>query len=418
MMTTILVLLTLILIGVCVGFYQIVKQQGRILLRLDQLEATPNTGATETPREQSEPGGLPLGTDFPAFAYPDLSGKAVALADFRGKRVLLVHWNFDCGFCDSLAPDLARLAAKSEKQNVQLALLASGDAPSNQQGAAEHGLKCPILLLKDGEAPRPFRHQGTPVAYLLDQQGRVAAPFASGADRVLVLAQQTAAAGSSGTRNGKATVHSQSLNESSGPHRVNFPGLAGDRAVGLGDVIKRVTSAFGIRPCVGCERRAAWLNRWLVFSSANGDGLKAGRRAPFFRLPDVRGRMVSLDEYRGRRVLLVFSDPQCGPCDELAPDLERLHEEHANNGLAVVMVGRGKAEANRRKADQHGFQFPLVLQEKWKLSKEYGTLATPAAFLIGEDGVITDDVALGRDAVLTLARDGLGAKGGRNERSV
>ncbi|HEV2381847.1 MAG TPA: TlpA disulfide reductase family protein [Terriglobia bacterium] len=418
MMATILVLLILILISVCLGFYQIVKQQGRILLRLDHLEGTTNAGAAENLRAEAEPHGLPLGTDFPTFAFPDLSGGPVALADFRGKRVLLVHWNFECGFCDSLAPDLARLEAAFEKQNVQLTLLASGDAPSNQKGAAEHDLKCPILLMKDGEAPKPFRHQGTPVAYLLDQEGRVAAPFASGADRVLLLAQQTAGAGDSGTQRGKSSVYSQPLNESPGPHRVNVLGFATERETGLGDVLKRLTSAFGIKPCVGCERRAAWLNRWMVFSRAAGDGLKAGRRAPVFRLPDVRGRMVSLEEYRGRRVLLVFSDPQCGPCDELAPHLVRLHQEHANNGLAVVMVGRGNAEENRRKAEQHGFQFPLMLQEKWRLSRQYGSVATPAAFLIGEDGVITDDVALGRDAVLTLARDGLGAKGGQNERSA
>jgi hypothetical protein len=36
--------------------------------------------------------------------------------------------------------------------------------------------------------------------------------------------------------------------------------------VGLGDAIKRVTHAFGIKPCGGCQGRAAVLNRWIVFS--------------------------------------------------------------------------------------------------------------------------------------------------------
>ena len=48
-------------------------------------------------------------------------------------------------------------------------------------------------------------------------------------------------------------------------HRINMPGFI-DEEIGLGEVIKRVTSAFGIKPCKGCERRAAALNRWLVFS--------------------------------------------------------------------------------------------------------------------------------------------------------
>ena len=49
------------------------------------------------------------------------------------------------------------------------------------------------------------------------------------------------------------------------PYRVHLPGFVAEE-VGLGDVIKRTTSAVGIKPCGGCQRRAAALNRWLVFS--------------------------------------------------------------------------------------------------------------------------------------------------------
>ncbi|WP_431045704.1 hypothetical protein ACQUSR_29480 [Streptomyces sp. P1-3] len=53
------------------------------------------------------------------------------------------------------------------------------------------------------------------------------------------------------------------------PHRVRIPGfVSGDEEVGLGDVIKRVTYAMGVRhPCGGCERRAAALNQRVTFSS-------------------------------------------------------------------------------------------------------------------------------------------------------
>jgi hypothetical protein len=50
------------------------------------------------------------------------------------------------------------------------------------------------------------------------------------------------------------------------PHRVRLPGFITDEDIGLGDVIKRTTSAVGIKPCGGCERRAAALNRWFGFS--------------------------------------------------------------------------------------------------------------------------------------------------------
>ena len=50
------------------------------------------------------------------------------------------------------------------------------------------------------------------------------------------------------------------------PYKVRLPGFIPDEDVGLGDVIKRATSAVGIRPCGSCEQRAAALNRWLAFS--------------------------------------------------------------------------------------------------------------------------------------------------------
>jgi hypothetical protein len=50
------------------------------------------------------------------------------------------------------------------------------------------------------------------------------------------------------------------------PHRVHLPGFISDEEIGLGDAIKRTTSYFGIKPCGGCERRAAALNRWMVFT--------------------------------------------------------------------------------------------------------------------------------------------------------
>ncbi len=49
-------------------------------------------------------------------------------------------------------------------------------------------------------------------------------------------------------------------------HRVRLPGFITNDEVGLGDVVKRTTSYFGIPSCGNCERRAAMLNRWLAFT--------------------------------------------------------------------------------------------------------------------------------------------------------
>jgi len=50
------------------------------------------------------------------------------------------------------------------------------------------------------------------------------------------------------------------------PYSAPLPGFVSDEDIGLGDAIKHVTYALGIRPCGGCERRAAALNRRFVFT--------------------------------------------------------------------------------------------------------------------------------------------------------
>jgi hypothetical protein len=46
-------------------------------------------------------------------------------------------------------------------------------------------------------------------------------------------------------------------------HQVRLPRFIVHEPVGLGQVVKRVTSAAGVKPCAGCERRAERLDRWL-----------------------------------------------------------------------------------------------------------------------------------------------------------
>jgi peroxiredoxin len=340
--------------------FQVVQQQGRILLRLDGIEGrlrrpdqgdglqvAHHAGAHAADGvEHADPLGLPPGTLVAPFALPDLDGRAVRLEDFRGRRVLLAHWSPECGFCDLVAPELAAL--QHDRRHTELVLVSWGDRDANRTLALEHGLDCPILLLDGAAPPEPFTDMGTPAAYLLDEDGRVTRPVAIGADEVAALAREAS---------------------------------------------RRRTRLRTEKP--------------LHESRIERDGLKAGTPAPAFALPDVRGGSVALEDFRGRRVLLVFSDPDCGPCQDLAPGLAALDREHRDDGLQLIMVGRGDPQRNRAKATEHGIEFPVVLQDRWKLSKEYGIFATPVGFLIGEDGVIERDVATGGEQILALARQGL-----------
>ena len=296
------------------------------------------------------PPGLAVGVMVPPFKLPDLAGQEVALAELRGGRVLLVHWNPDCGYCEVVAPELARLQDDLAERKVTLLLLSHGSPEANRSMAEENGLKVPILLATEGTiGPRLFEGMGTPVAYLLDREGRVEQPLAIGLEGVQDLARQIAG---------------------ESKRRIRLPG-----------------------------------EKPLSHSKLERNGLKAGTRAPSFALPGLDGGIITLESYRGRRLLLVFTDPHCGPCDRLAPELVGWHRESAGDP-ALLLVGRGDLEANRRKAELLDNALRIVVQKRWEISKEYGIFMTPAAFLIDENGVIARNVAKGLDEIMALALDG------------
>jgi peroxiredoxin len=346
------VLLGLLLVVVLLmawSLLQVLRQHGRLLLRVEALEA--RIGTDEAPG-RAELAGLPPATPFPPFLLPSLDNGEVALEQFRGERVLLVHWSPDCGYCRQIAPDLARVQETLRKRKTELVLVSYGSPEANRTLVEEHGLTCRVLLQPDRATVEGFAHMGTPAAYLLDEKGRIARPV----------------------------------------------------AVGARDVPELAAHAAGHQSRLQTERP-------MSESRIEREGLKAGTPAPPFELPDLGGETASLAEQRGRRVLLLFSDPDCGPCEKVLPDLARLHRKRRSDGLEIIMVSRGGLEENRRKAEAFGIEFPVVLQPGWKLSKKYGIFATPVAFLINEEGVIERDVARGPSEILSLAEPALSAEG-------
>jgi peroxiredoxin len=214
-----------------------------------------------------------------------------------------------------------------------------------------------VLLQNEMEVVARYRAQGTPMGYRIDAAGRIASELAVGSEPLLKLATVRAPAspGSRDSGNGKPAQH--------GKHP--DPSLARSR-----------------------------LNR---------SGLKAGEMAPDFTLPRIDGGELALADLRGERVLLVFSDPSCGPCDELAPRLQELHLQRPD--LQVVVISRRDAEATRAKAAALGLTYPIVMQKQWEVSLQYGMFATPIGYLIDEQGMLLSDVAVGFEPILALAAE-------------
>jgi peroxiredoxin len=141
-------------------------------------------------------------------------------------------------------------------------------------------------------------------------------------------------------------------------------------------------------------------NRPLSASRINRSGLKQGTIAPNFTLPLMDGGQISLDDYRGRRVMIVFSDPKCKPCHALIPDLIKLHRRTPD--IDILIISRGNIDAVRAEFQARPVPFPVAVQKSWEISRRYAMFATPIAYVIDEAGKIAGDVAGGPEPILIL----------------
>jgi methylamine dehydrogenase accessory protein MauD len=114
-------------------------------------------------------------------------------------------------------------------------------------------------------------------------------------------------------------------------------------------------------------------------------GLKRGTKAPDFTLPSTKGGELALSRFRGRKVLLVFTQSGCGPCRSIVPDLNRLHQA---GDVEVLVVNNGDLDTTEKWDREAGACFPVVVQQDLTLSRRYEAFATPFAFLINEEGII------------------------------
>jgi peroxiredoxin len=138
-------------------------------------------------------------------------------------------------------------------------------------------------------------------------------------------------------------------------------------------------------------------------------GLPVGAPAPTFALPGLFGETLTLEALRapGKPVLLVFVDPDCGPCGALMPELGRWQRDEAAR-LTVALISRGGVEANRDKSTAAGLT-NVLLQRDWEVHEQFLAQGTPSAALVRADGTIGGGIAVGPSAIRALVAEAIGA---------
>lgn len=330
--------------------WHVLQQQGRLLLRLETVEARLAEAGLAQPEDRAPPVGLVVGTPAPVFNLADVQGETLTLADLltRGKPVLLLFADPGCGPCAALFPEVGRWQ-RDYAEKLTLAVISRGSTSANQSKVAAHGVSR-VLLQQDREVQTAYQVTGTPSLVLIRPDGTIGSRLAQGGDVIRSLV-------------GSA---------------IGLPAL---RSV----------------PMVATPREPNG-NRAQMRPRPPAPAI--GEPAPDFSLPDLEGNLVKLSDFRGSSTLVLFWRPGCGFCQRMLADLKAWERHPPDRAPHLLVVSSESVQDNQAME----LRSPVVLDPSGlTIGSQFGAHGTPMAVLIDAQGKIASEVMAGEKAVLALA---------------
>jgi thiol-disulfide isomerase/thioredoxin len=339
----------------------LLRQNGRLLVRLEAVEASLAAGGSAVGPSQNgtpvhqEAEGLPVGSEAPQFSLSGLYGETLTLDALRssGKTVMLLFTDPGCGPCNALLPDIGRWQ-EEHANRLTLSLVSRGEAEENEAKTQEHALKN-VVLQKDWEVSESYEVRGTPSAVLISPEGKISSPVAGGAEGVRGLLSYAV-----GER-AQLPMH---------PHQPQTEG----------------------QPCPNCGKVHA-------AAPTMPAARQIGEPAPEVKLADLEGTTIELKDFKGQETLVLFWNPGCGFCQQMLPEIKQWEGNRPEDAPELLFVSAGTEEANR----DMKLSSKVVLDQQFAAGRAFGASGTPSAVLVDAEGRIASEVAVGAPAVLDLA---------------
>jgi peroxiredoxin/uncharacterized membrane protein YphA (DoxX/SURF4 family) len=342
----------------------LLRQNGRLLVRLEALEQKVAPGEAASPEAEEAPqaqpeAGLPVGIEAPAFSLQGLYGETLTLEALRarGKPIVLLFTDPNCGPCNALLPEIGRWH-QEHGERLTISLISRGTPEENRTKSAEHGLTG-VLLQRDWEVSEAYQAEGTPSAVIVEPDGKIGSPLAAGPEGIRSLVARTAG------EPAQLPMHPQQTQG---------------------------------EPCPNCGQ-VHGDNGHAAAQQAAAAGPAIGEPAPPLKLPNLKGKKVNLAAFRGKKTLVLFWNPGCGFCQQMLDDLKALEVDPPEGAPKLLVVSSGTAAENKAM----GLRSTVVLDQDSSVGSAFGANGTPMAVLVDEQGKIASELAAGAPAVLGLA---------------
>jgi peroxiredoxin/uncharacterized membrane protein YphA (DoxX/SURF4 family) len=353
------VILLAALAGVSWLLVHLLGQNGRLLVRLDRIEAALEDADIEIPEddeddEDEEEEGLAFGAPAPAFSLSGLYGETMTLDALRAaeKPVLLIFTDPACGPCNAMMGDVGKWQ-RDLSEKLTIAVITRGSLEDNRNKAKQYNLTH-VLMQQANEVADAYQTYGTPTAVLVRPDGTIGSAAAGGAQEIRKLLKQAS--------EGKVPVP---------------------------------------RPRVAPVPRPAQAQQPAAIAQPPRGIASIGKDAPVVELNNLDGEPVRLADFAGHPTAVLFWNPGCGFCQRMLDDLKAWESDRPEGAPNLLVVSSGEVERNR----EQGFTSPVVLDAGFNVGRAFGASGTPSAVLVGADGKIASGLAVGGPTVISLLKN-------------
>ena len=278
------------------------------------------------------------------FRFQDAEGQTFALSDFRGRLVILNFWATWCGYCNKQLPHIQQLYDELPEPDVVLLTLSKGEEPATVATfMQDEGLSFPVIVDSEQKVSAQYQVTGVPTTFFIDEEGIVqfikVGYFHSLEDIEEILSQFS------------------------------------DLYVSEPEVVEPDPS--GLEVIIDCDQ------------NPGGEKLEASDTALDFRFLDAEGQTHSLNDFRGKPVVLGFWATWCPYCKKQLPHVQQLYDEWPATEVVLLTISKGEEPATVATFMQdEGYSFPVIVDIEQKATAQYGVSGIPATFFIDEEGII------------------------------
>lgn len=120
--------------------------------------------------------------------------------------------------------------------------------------------------------------------------------------------------------------------------------------------------------------------------------IEVGKRAPTFKLQDLRDREVKLSSSKGKTVFVNVWATWCPPCRAEMPEMDRFYKEYKGDAeiLAINLTESDSKQAVLEFRKEYGLDFPILLDPDGEITEIYKAVTVPTTYIINEKGIITE----------------------------